>query len=1491
MSGPVERWLETFMCKQYAPAFEAYGYRTLESVCQLSLSQLQSIGVTPDHCDKILENVSVLRQTLMAGKAPGTPAVDPVANPASSALISMSVNANRGTMNQYLDTSRPTYIPESNHLPYPQHGPAQMGPMGHQMHYPQPYQGQGQMMSPHHYSDQSSMYMPHSSQYPGQQSYPGFRAPFGSHPSMHHPGSADGMIPPSPMHHHLRGVSQQSLQTGPLQGGLQSGLQSPQQIADSIYHMASSGYSPEGSVPKYPGLGQGLGQSPMSRSPHYGAMMNSHPGGQSYRPTYSAYPGASPSMYSGRGSSPPGSIHAQSPAASLHSNHSIHSNSPGPNQSPSMIRSPLPSPSVVGMRSPTQGQPIRSPGHHSMRSPLHHPTPAVSSPATQHQMASPAPSGNISSPSQTNHYSPHGSLGSPAHTSATGPPHSYGNNSHSNTTSYSDLSTSSKSGSYPGSRESGQAANPLQSLQRLVMLPEARVVDPKSVVSDVSGNGGGEGGKIYDGPKNCVIGTGPSEEASPRYNNNRVSCMDGVHCETTSGQESSFGGKAQGSTDKVNRSDNVGSPECIPLKRTDFHHSSPYSIAENATASNSNCIGEENVQADKSAIEPQNHRYSQENHVTNGPTNNDTLKSSRESEPDKSKKKDQSPAPKGNSRKRQRFHSGSSHTSEGSLNADLMQENYKDLPGVECPAKPKRKYTKRKSGAKEQIINDESLTVHSSKNESEIKKDAGQIKASKSPKKRGKKLLNDSTVQNEQVEGKLSHSMGENGFLENIKNGKEVKNSKGKKNLDSIMIDSDDCLELKSPSKKGKGGRPRKSMDKPKTAKPKGRPRKSVGTPKGVKSNLVHDDSGGNIDVYEMNSDSELDISESVEPDFVPMFRVSGVVKTYERTPQSIYKPKVTSPDHWNSVTGDQATPVNPQIEMPKPNKKTKESTSKSKKAVKGKSSDSCEEALSAEKLKDSKKGLSESIHNVSLNNSAPALSDLPSSAKGAKKNGARKQKVKSSDLAANDSGKKKVRKKITHQVFSPETIEIPDVLSFEDEGEDREVSSSKNKYTKKQASKRPLDKINKVANNKFNDEKTLKDELEGDASLEFVELSKDNRDIGKQKRIRNPSSKKKSPGKKATSVEKPESIDQTVEPKVGENDSHAQTDVTSSQLDTAVRSTTEPMLDTSHPSTSQDSSFATPASTEPVKKRRGRPPGSKNSTPKKERLKKDIKKGRKKKGQEDVYDFNTDNEELKSLKLKRTFDMMSGKKKLNALSSHYQGPYIHLEGDPSHPTLCTVVNTPEDKLTAKSSKRQKTVAAVVNSEAVRTLTEKAAIIPSSVCAPTDWICALCGKGTHHDGLGDLYGPYYPEGAAPEEEPKPPKHRKRRDSNASVESKEMKRRKSISKDSIGYKDYWFHEDCITWCDGVYLLGNKVHGLEDVLSIAAHTMCIVCKQPGATLACFNKGCAQKYHYGCAVEKECHFDDDNFSIVCTKHKEKKVKMLGTPNPQTPDSLKAL
>lgn len=107
MPGQVERWLETFMCKQYAETFEAYGFKTLQSVscscvyiskwrpymlyllskqsetkmeqhclnkrtylvylfqlCQLQLPQLQIMGVAQEHCEHILDNVDILRQSL-----------------------------------------------------------------------------------------------------------------------------------------------------------------------------------------------------------------------------------------------------------------------------------------------------------------------------------------------------------------------------------------------------------------------------------------------------------------------------------------------------------------------------------------------------------------------------------------------------------------------------------------------------------------------------------------------------------------------------------------------------------------------------------------------------------------------------------------------------------------------------------------------------------------------------------------------------------------------------------------------------------------------------------------------------------------------------------------------------------------------------------------------------------------------------------------------------------------------------------------------------------------------------------------------------------------------------------------------------------------------------------------------------------------------------------------------------------------------------------
>ncbi len=37
------------------------------------------------------------------------------------------------------------------------------------------------------------------------------------------------------------------------------------------------------------------------------------------------------------------------------------------------------------------------------------------------------------------------------------------------------------------------------------------------------------------------------------------------------------------------------------------------------------------------------------------------------------------------------------------------------------------------------------------------------------------------------------------------------------------------------------------------------------------------------------------------------------------------------------------------------------------------------------------------------------------------------------------------------------------------------------------------------------------------------------------------------------------------------------------------------------------------------------------------------------------------------------------------------------------------------------------------------------------------------------------------------------------------------------------QEVWFHEDCVTWCHGVYLAASKVHGLDEAIAVAKQTV--------------------------------------------------------------------
>ncbi|XP_055040388.2 retinoic acid-induced protein 1 [Misgurnus anguillicaudatus] len=84
------------------------------------------------------------------------------------------------------------------------------------------------------------------------------------------------------------------------------------------------------------------------------------------------------------------------------------------------------------------------------------------------------------------------------------------------------------------------------------------------------------------------------------------------------------------------------------------------------------------------------------------------------------------------------------------------------------------------------------------------------------------------------------------------------------------------------------------------------------------------------------------------------------------------------------------------------------------------------------------------------------------------------------------------------------------------------------------------------------------------------------------------------------------------------------------------------------------------------------------------------------------------------------------------------------------------------------------------------------------------------------------------------------------------------------------KEHWAHETCTVWTRGVVLVAGKLYGLKEAAQNAAHTKCSRCQFEGASICCSWKSCTQRYHYVCAKETGCTFEEETFSIRCPKHK---------------------
>lgn len=347
----------------------------------------------------------------------------------------------------------------------------------------------------------------------------------------------------------------------------------------------------------------------------------------------------------------------------------------------------------------------------------------------------------------------------------------------------------------------------------------------------------------------------------------------------------------------------------------------------------------------------------------------------------------------------------------------------------------------------------------------------------------------------------------------------------------------------------------------------------------------------------------------------------------------------------------------------------------------------------------------------------------------------------------------------------------------------------------------------------------------------------------------------------------------------------------------------------------------------QPMKKKRGRPFGSKNK-PKPPGEERQPRRRRKK----EVF-FGPEGPPPTSLIKRRLIN----------------GPYVHIVGVRNKPLVVSVVNAhPKDENSDSKYWPQKQplqFGGVIRQNLGMGTSPGLPHIYDTITKDRSWLCSLCCKNSHYRGLGDLFGPYYlngdqkpsnyssPPSPAPmstfgnessepgedfepedsRECPPDPSScsdasgmrrypgkrksdvmeqmfraallRKAKQANGQKPLEEMSNHMSgvdmshsnpnqfpVDTPPTDNKEFWVHEECAVWSRNVYLFGHRLRGLEETVLQSVDKLCSRCKFPGASLSCACENCPELYHYLCARDNWCYMDEDTYTIYCPQHKVK-------------------
>lgn len=156
--------------------------------------------------------------------------------------------------------------------------------------------------------------------------------------------------------------------------------------------------------------------------------------------------------------------------------------------------------------------------------------------------------------------------------------------------------------------------------------------------------------------------------------------------------------------------------------------------------------------------------------------------------------------------------------------------------------------------------------------------------------------------------------------------------------------------------------------------------------------------------------------------------------------------------------------------------------------------------------------------------------------------------------------------------------------------------------------------------------------------------------------------------------------------------------------------------------------------------------------------------------------------------------------------NSNQQGPFIKIDRN-KHQTNYIVVNN-SSKLKDKDSNKGLNKSNF-GSTTIKTKSSNQILFKAN---DNSWICIFCKRQPHFKQLGDLFGPH---------ETMIDKNLEQTNETCSTQSNHHSSSTNNLNNSTNStnpikNEIWFHEDCIIWSNGIYLAGNRVRNIDEVI---------------------------------------------------------------------------